>query len=305
MKYCFKLANDMPIPMIGYGPGIMSKSDGRIKHYNRVMGHLHWLYNKHIVGPTLEEGFIESISNALKAGCRLIDYSSAYGNERLIGKAIRQSGIPREDIFLTARISDQAQIQGKVREQVLHALSEMKVDSIELLQFHWPLSDYYLKTWDEMRKLRDEGYCKVLGVANCNIRHIDAIYNHSGEYPLVNQFECHPLFTQKELINYCQKKGIQVEAYTPVARYDDRIVNMPLLRRMENKYKKSFIQIILRWHVQNGVIPVFRSHNAKHQKSNIDIFDFSLSEEDMRKIDDMNLNSRLRYDPDKFEFFNY
>lgn len=305
MQNEFTLSNGMKIPMIGYGPGILGYTDGINKYYrNRAVRKLYWLYKRYIKEKNLANGYVDSIANAIKIGYRLIDYSSAYGHEDLIGKAIKRSGVSRKEIFLTARISDDAQRYGLIREQVLHALKAMDVECVDLLQFHWPLSKHFIDTWRKMQELRDEGYCKVLGVANCNIHHIEDIYKESGEYPLINQFECHPMFTQEELRAYCYEKGIQVEAYTPVARYDDRLVNMPLMRRLEAKYNKSFVQIILRWHVQNGVIPVSRSHNPKHQKTNMEIFDFELSNEDMKKINNININSRLRYDPDKFEYYN-
>lgn len=118
----------------------------------------------------------------------------------------------------------------------------------------------------------------------------------------MGQFEIHPLFTQKPLIEYYKGQGIIVEAYTPIARYDDRLVRLPLLKRLEKKYNKTFVQIILRWHVQNGVIPLVRSLTLKHQQENFDIFDFELDAEDMKAIDGININSRLRYDPDNCDF---
>jgi diketogulonate reductase-like aldo/keto reductase len=118
----------------------------------------------------------------------------------------------------------------------------------------------------------------------------------------VAQFEIHPLFTQKPLIAYYKQLGIQVEAYTPIARYDDRLVRLPLLRRLEEKYHKTFVQIILRWHIQNGVVPLVRSLSKEHQQENFDVFDFELAQEDMAQIDGININSRLRYDPDNCDF---
>lgn len=176
------------------------------------------------------------------------------------------------------------------------------VDKIDLLQFHWPVTGKYIDTWREMLKLKEEGYVRVLGVANCHAHHIEALEKSTGEIPEINQIEVHPLFTQKELLEYCKSKGIVVEAYTPVARYDDRLVRLPILKKLEEKYKKTFVQIILRWHIQNGVIPVVRALSEKHQKDNINIFDFVLEDEDMKIIDGLNLDSRLRYDPDNCDF---
>jgi diketogulonate reductase-like aldo/keto reductase len=153
-----------------------------------------------------------------------------------------------------------------------------------------------------MVELHQQGFCKSIGVANCHQHHLEEILKVSDVVPAINQIEVHPLFTQKPLIEYCKLKGIVVEAYTPVARCDDRLIRLPLLRNIAEKYNKKINQIILRWHIQNGVIPIVRSLNAKHQIENISIFDFELTREEIEKIDSININSRLRYDPDNCDF---
>jgi diketogulonate reductase-like aldo/keto reductase len=220
----------------------------------------------------------------------------------LLGEAIRKSGVPREEIFITTRVSNKAQMNHKVREQFMSFIKNLGVDYVDLLQFHWPVTGLYLDTWREMEKLKDEGLVKHLGVANCHQHHLEEIFKICKHRPEVGQFEIHPLFTQKQLIQYYKDNGIVVEAYTPIARYDDRLVRLPLLKRLEKKYNKTFVQIILRWHIQNGVIPLVRSMSNKHQMENFSIFDFELSSEDMAAIDSININSRLRYDPDNCDF---
>jgi diketogulonate reductase-like aldo/keto reductase len=131
---------------------------------------------------------------------------------------------------------------------------------------------------------------------------LEEIFKIAEINPMVNQFEIHPLFTQKSLIEFCKSKGIQVEAYSPIARFDDRLVRLPALNAIARKYNKTIIQIVLRWHIQNGVIPIVRSLNKIWQSENISIFDFELTEEEMGKIDSFNINSRLRYDPDNCDF---
>lgn len=286
---------------IGFGPGIA----GYTAKYEKQpkLSRLYFsVYNKLIGRRLLHANYINSVSNALKMGYRLIDYSAAYGDGRLLGEAIRKSSVPREDLFITTRISNGAQRDHKVREQFLSFIHNMGIDYVDLLQFHWPVTDLYLETWKEMEKLKDEGYVKHLGVANCHQHHLEEIFKICKYRPEIGQFEIHPLFTQKPLIQYYKEQDILVEAYTPIARYDDRLVRLPLLKRLEKKYKKTFVQIILRWHVQNGVIPLVRSLSPKHQQENFAIFDFELEEEDMKAIDDININSRLRYDPDNCDF---
>lgn len=290
------------VPPIGIGPGGMGYTPKYKKQKQGIALFCEKVYNKLYRRSKLKRHYISSVENAFRIGFRLLDYSSAYGDGTLIGEAIRRSGVPREKLFITTRVSNQAQRKHTVREEFLKCIKGFGVDYVDLLQFHWPVTGLYLDTWREMENLKNEGLVKHLGVANCHQHHLEEIFKICKHRPEVGQFEVHPLFTQKPLIEYYKKQGIVVEAYTPVARYDDRLVRLPLLKRLEKRYNKSFIQIILRWHIQNGCIPLVRSLNPKHQKENFDIFDFELSDEDMKAIDAININSRLRYDPDNCDF---
>lgn len=297
------LNNGVKIPSIGIGPGGIGYTPNYkkeatflpIKLYNKA-------YRKFITRPIMTREYMKSISNALQIGFRLLDYSSSYGDGTQIGKAIKNSGIDRKKIFLTTRISNHSQWKGNIRECFFEQLKGMQTDYIDLLMFHWPVTDVYLETWEEMVKLYKEGYCRALGVANCHRHHLEEIINASGVVPAVNQFEVHPLFTQKELITYCKSLGIQVEGYTAIARMDDRLVRLPLLKNIAKKYNKSIVQVVLRWHIQNDVIPIVRSLNSKRQLENISVYDFELTADEMKAIDSININSRLRYDPDNCDF---
>lgn len=298
---CNMIAGDLFLPQIGIGPGIPKLL--RFKGLEKGLRFfLFRLYRKIFWKPRVERKYVEGMVSALKVGFRLIDYSSAYGDGKLIGKAIKKSGIPRKSLFITTRVSNKAQRNHTVREEFFNCMKGLDVDYVDLLQFHWPVTGLYLDTWREMEKLYEEGYVKHLGVANCHQHHLEEIFKICKYRPEVGQFEIHPLFSQKPLIKYYQENGIVVEAYTPLARYDDRLVRLPLLKKLEQKYHKSFVQIILRWHVQNGVIPLVRSLTPAHQKENFDIFDFELLEGDMKLIDGININSRMRYDPDNCDF---
>lgn len=290
------------IPPIGIGPGGMGYSDKYKKKKSGLSLFCNKVYNKLYGRPKLKRNYIASVENAFRLGYRLLDYSSAYGDGSLIGEAIRRSGVRREELFITTRVSNRAQERHTVREEFLKCMKGMGVDYVDLLQFHWPVTGLYLDTWREMEKLKDEGLVKHLGVANCHQHHLEEIFKICKYRPEVGQFEIHPLFTQKPLIEYYKKQGIVVEAYTPLARYDDRLVRLPLLKRLEKKYNKTFVQIILRWHIQNGCIPLVRSLTPGHQQENFNIFDFELDTEDMKAIDGININSRLRYDPDNCDF---
>lgn len=290
------------VPLIGFGPGGAGYTPKMRKQYKGIGKLFHNRVTNKINSIIVCRNYVAAIENALNLGYRLIDYSSAYGDGKLLQKAIARSGVKREDLFITTRVSNRAQRDGRVREEFMQFLKNMNLEYVDLLQFHWPVTDLYLDTWREMEKLYEEGYIKHLGVANCHQHHLEEIFRICKHRPEVGQFEIHPLFTQKPLIQYYKDNAIVVEAYTPIARYDDRLVRLPLFKKLEKKYNKTFVQIILRWHVQNGVIPLVRSMSKEHQLENFSIFDFELSPEDMAAIDAININSRLRYDPDNCDF---
>lgn len=298
----FELTNGDKMQAIGFGPGIMGYTAKMVKSRNLIGRFYFKVMNKLFYYPIRRIKYVNRVANAFRIGYRMLDYSAAYGNMELIGKAIRKSGVDRKDIFITTRVSNVAQREHKVREEFMKGLKCMGIDYVDLLQFHWPVTGCYLDTWREMEKLKEDGYVHHLGVANCHQHHLERILNICKFRPEVGQFEIHPLFTQKTLIDYYKKQNIIIEAYTSLARYDDRLVRLPLLKRMEKKYNKSFTQIILRWHIQNGCIPLVRTLKLSHQLSNFDIFDFEISKEDMKQIDGININSRLRYDPDNCDF---
>lgn len=294
-----KLNNGVEIPCIGHGPMILGYSAHPKKQPKNIFARA---YEKYIGRPKMVREYVDSIKNSFEMGFYLLDYSSSYGDGSLVGRAIRESGIDRKKLFLTTRISNGAQREGKIKECLQKQLKGFGTDYVDMLMFHWPVTDIYLDTWHEMIKLYKEGYCRCLGVANCHQHHIEALIDAEGIVPAVDQFEVHPLFTQKPLIKYCKDKGIQVEAYSAIARFDDRLMRLPLLKNIASKYNKTIVQVILRWHIQNGTIPLVRSLNKEHQLQNIQIFDFELTDEEMKAIDGININSRLRYDPDNCDF---
>ena len=294
-----RLNNGVEIPCIGNGPAAVGYTPVFRSASRTKVGRA---FERFVTRPLQERHYVDAVAHALQTGFHLLDYSSSYGDGSLIGKAIKKSGVKREDLFLTTRISNQAQRERKVRECLMGQLKGMGTDYVDLLMFHWPVTGLYLETWEEMVKLYQEGYCRCLGVANCHRHHLEALMERSGIIPAVNQFEVHPLFTQKDLIAFCKEKGIQVEGYTAIARFDDRLMRLPLLAEIAGKYNKTAVQVVLRWHIQNGVIPIVRSLNKSRQIENISVFDFSLTPSEMTAIDGININSRLRYDPDNCDF---
>ena len=232
------------VPQIGFGPAALGYSPKQNKQKKAFFLLLDKVQNKLYRRHLAQKKYIDSVSSALRQGFRLIDYSSAYGDGSLIGKAIKKSGITRSELLLTTRVSNVAQQKHCVREEFFKCLEGFGTDYVDILQFHWPVTDLYLDTWREMEKLYEEGYVKHLGVANCHQHHLEAIFSICKHRPEIGQFEIHPLFTQKALIGYYKSQNILIEAYTPLARYDDRLVRLPLLKRLERKYHKNFVQII-------------------------------------------------------------
>lgn len=294
MEY-LKLNDNIEVPVLCFGPGMMSRG---ASHPNSIIEKI----NKRLNDVGRSQKYVIACKNAFIAGSRFIDYSATYGREDLVAIGMKKAGINRKDCILTTRVSNKSQFNGNIREVVLKSIERFNTDYIDILMFHWPVTDLYIETWKEMIKMKEEGICRSIGVANCHQHHIETLINETGVLPSINQVEVHPLFSQKPLLQYCKDKGIIVEAYTPLARMDERLTRLPLLKAIAQKHNKTISQVILRWHIQNGVIPVFRSLNATRQKENMNIFDFILSKEDMDAIDSININSRLRYDPDNCDF---
>ncbi len=296
------LSNNVEIPVIGNGPGILDHSAKYVLNKSGLLYLSQRAYNKFWGRKRREKKYIDAIAHSFQAGFTLLDYSAAYGNEQLIGKAIKESGIDRKTLFLTTRISNGQQQKGNLREYFFNTLEKYGTDYVDLYMFHWPVTGVYLETWKQIEQLYKEGYCRAIGVANCHRHHLEEILRIADVVPQVNQFEVHPLFSQKPLIEYCKSQNIVVEAYTPIARFDDRLVRLPALKAIATKHNKTIVQVVLRWHIQNGIIPVVRSLNQKRQLENISVFDFELTIEEMQIIDGFNINSRLRYDPDNCDF---
>ena len=292
----FTLNNGMKVPCIANGPMVLGYGKGYPKTlFGRV-------WRKLFSEPIQSRNYIHAVSESIKMGFNWIDYSSSYGDGSLIRKAIKDSGVKRSNLLLTARVSNHEQVYKDIRECVELQMKGLGTEYIDVLMFHLPVPEYCVKTWKQFENLYEEGIGRSIGVANCHQHHIEKILNVCNVPPMLNQIEVHPLFSQKELINYCKSMNIQVQAYTPIARYDDRLMRLTKLRAIGAKYNKSIPQVILKWHIMGGVIPVIRSMNVNHLQNNIDIFDFDLTNEEFAYIDSININSRLRFDPDNCDF---
>lgn len=295
------LSNGVKVPLIGYGSPIVltylySENTSSLKTAK------YWTKNflKNRRQYNMDKSIKPVLNELGNVGCHMIDTSRAYaGSERCIGNMLRAKN--REDYFVITKLSNQDQMRGRIREALMKSLEELQTDYIDLYLLHWPVTETFLDTWKELEKLYAEGLCKAIGVANCNIHHLEEIRQIAEVIPMVNQIECHPLFTQDELRAYCAANHIQVMTYTPTARMDERLKKTKLVD-IAKVHHKSVAQIILRWHIQLGNIPIVNTGKVEHLKENFSVFDFSLSAEEMRQVSAININSRLRYDPDNCDF---
>ncbi len=241
----------------------------------------------------------EAVLEALKTGYRLIDTAAIYGNEEGVGRAIKESGIKREDIFLTTKLWNTDQGYESVFTAFETSLKKLDTDYVDLYLIHWPGKDKFVESYKALEKLYKDKRVKAIGVCNFHIHHLEELMANTEIVPAMNQIELHPLMNQKEIRDFCKEKGIQVEAWGPLMQGKGDL-EAPVFVELGKKYSKSPAQIILRWHHQNGVLAIPKSVTPSRIRENIDIFNFVLSTEDMKKIDDHNENRRLSADPDAF-----
>lgn len=294
------LNNGVELPRLCYGTGIVH--DYRYGRYINLRKIKYFTTNliRDYKRFSTDISFSKVVNMAMKNGCNMFDTSRAYGGaEYILGKTLKKYN--RSDYYIVTKLCNADQFNRSVRKGFERSLNELGVDYIDLYLMHWPVTDYYLQSWQEIERLYEEGLIKAIGVCNCNIHHLEEMKKNVNIMPMVNQIECHPLFTQNELRNYCTENQIQVMAYTATARMNERLLKTCLVP-IADKYKKTVAQIIIKWHLQIGNIPVVNSSKVKHLYENTDIRDFVLTEDEIKQISAININSRLRYDPDNCDF---
>ena len=242
------------------------------------------------------EEVIQSVKAAIGNGYISIDTAAIYGNEEGVGQAIRESGVPREELFITSKVWNSDQGYESTLKAYETSLNKLGLDYLDLYLIHWPGKDKYKETWKALEKLYKEGRVHAIGVSNFQIHHLEDLISTAEIKPMVNQVEYHPHLTQKELQAFCKKEGIQLEAWSPLKQ--GQLLNEPILVDIAHKYNKSVAQVILRWDLQNGVVTIPKSIKEHRIIENADVFDFELSAEDMEKIDGLNQDSRAGSHPD-------
>lgn len=258
---CFELNNGVKIPCVGFGT--YKAAEGKTA---------------------------EVIRTAIDAGYRYFDTASFYGTESYLGEAVRESGIPREDFFITSKVWKEEMGYEQTRKAFQETLDRLGTDYLDLYLIHWPLpsvgyeewKQLDLDTWRAMEELYREGRVRAIGLSNFLPHHIENLLEHCKVCPAVDQIEFHPGYSQEAVLRYCQEKGILVQAWSPLGRM--RVSKEPLLLEMAQKYGVSAAQICLKYALQRNVIPLPKSSSMERMKQNQDLFGFEISKEDLYRL---------------------
>ena len=228
---------------------------------------------------------------AIKLGYRHIDTAHAYQNERGVGEAIKESGVKREDIWITSKLWPSEYGKGKTMEGIKKMLTRLNITYIDLLLLHQQFGDY-VNAWKDMEEAKSLGLVKSIGISNFN-ENLDDFLSHASIKPSVIQVECHPYFAEHELKKKLEPYGTKLESLYPLGHANRGLLNEKIFLELAKKYNKTPAQIILRWHIEEGNIVFPKSTNEIHMKENIDIFDFSLTEEEMKEISKLDCGKRF------------
>ena len=243
---------------------------------------------------------VNAIKTALNYGYRSFDTASFYGNEESVGQAIHDSSISRKDLFLTTKVWNSEQGFIKTKKAFETSLNKLELDYIDLYLIHWPVKGKYIETWKAIEELYLEGYVRAIGVCNFTIKQLEHLIRHIQIAPTVNQVEFHPLLYQKELLDYCSYKKIQLEAWRPLTK--GIIFKYTTIQSIAKKYNKTPAQILLRWDLQHEVITIPKSVTPARILENSQIFDFVIHDDDMEKINLLHEGRRLGPDPENVNF---
>lgn len=298
-----ELSNGYSIPEICFGTDIVSGfyfdhniiTASMIKTAKKILGRDTNRQRK-------EHGIIKCANRAIDNNCFFFDTSRAYGcSEKMLKKALERYN--RDQYYICTKLCNKHQLMGKSAKDCLkESMDQLGVDYVDLYLLHWPVENSYLQYWKQLEELYREGLVRAIGVSNCKVHHLNEIKEIADIMPMVDEVELHPLLSEVELRRYCSDNSIQVMAYTSTARMDFRLLASKRLRMVCESTGKNLSQVILRWHIQNGVIPIFNTSSLEHFIANMDVFSFSLDDDQMNIINSVNINARTRYDSDNCEW---
>lgn len=237
----------------------------------------------------------QAIQYAFEAGYRHIDTARFYGNERDVGIAVRNSGLPREEIFVTTKLWNSDHGYQRALAAFEESLRALDIGYIDLYLIHWPVERLRMESWKALIKLQRSGLCRSIGVSNYTIRHLRQLLRETSVVPAVNQVEFSPFLYQSELLEFCREHGILLEAYSSLTR--GQKFSHPTIAAMAQRYHKTPAQILIRWTLQHEVIVIPKSARRERILENADVFDFNISSMNMAQLDALNENFRISWDP--------
>jgi len=269
-----KMNNGVEIPQLGFGTYLVPPAETR-----------------------------DTVLKALDVGYRHIDTAQMYGNEEGVGAALRDSGLNRDEVFITSKLNNGYHRRADALKQTDESLRRLGVDEMDLFLIHWPMPGIdvdYTETWDAMIEIYRAGKARAIGVSNFNPKHLDRIIESSGVVPAANQIEIHPYSTNEQVRMTDADLGIVTEAWSPIAQ--GLVLNDPVIVSIAERIGRTPAQVVLRWHLQRGDVIIPKSMHENRMRENFDLFDFALSNEDMAAISSLNRDERTGPDPEEFNF---
>jgi len=242
----------------------------------------------------------QAVRWALDIGYRHVDTAAYYENERDVGRALRDSGVPRGEVFVTTKVWNSDQGYEQTLKAFDRSRAHLDVDVVDLYLVHWPVRGKYKDTWRAMEALLADGKVRAIGVSNFLVHHLDDLMKSVSVKPVVNQVEFHPFLVQKELLDFDARSGIRHEAWSPLTR--GRKLDHPVIDRIAKKHGRTSAQVILRWDLQLGVVTIPKSVHRERILENSKVFDFSLDAEDMTSITSLDAGARIGPNPDTITF---
>ncbi|MFC9356725.1 aldo/keto reductase [Rhodococcus sp. NPDC057014] len=239
-----------------------------------------------------------TVLHALEAGYRAFDTAPMYGNERSLGRALTDSGVPREELFVTTKVSNEDQGHRSTLDAVESSVARLGLDCVDLCLIHWPAParGAYLDTWRALEQLHAAGRIRAIGVSNFQADHLDRLLEVAAVRPMVNQIEIHPLLPQQSMVELHRSLGIHTQAWAPLAR--GRLQENPVLTALARRHDVSVAQVVLRWHLQRDIVPLPKSSSPERMRANVDVFDFALDANEIAQISALDRDERTGPHPD-------
>ncbi len=246
-----------------------------------------------------DEDAADAVEHALRSGYRHVDTAALYRNERGVGEGLRRSGVAREDVWITTKLWNDDIRSGEARAGLEKCLGKLGLEYVDLFLLHWPVTGG-LAAWKELEKLRNEGLARSIGVSNYQVGHLEELMEHAAVAPAVNQIEWHPYLQQDALVARCRALGIAVEGWSPLMQ--GRFGEEPTFAEIGKAHRKTGAQVLIRWALQRDVITIPKSVTPSRIEENCTVFDFALSEDEMKTIDALDRDYRFGPDPNNFDF---